>query len=261
MGKVSIIMGIYNCQDTLGEAIDSILNQTYKDWELIMCDDCSTDKTYEVAKKYKDMHPDKIILLKNTTNLKLAATLNKCLDVAKGKYIARMDSDDICLNNRLEKQVEFLRTNSDFQVVGSSAKIYDGEKVTGIRQCKTIPDKYDVLINAPFIHPSIMMYRAVYNKLKGYTVSKRTLRGQDIDLWIRFFNAGYKGYNLNEPLIIYHESKKDLKKRRFSVSLGCAKTIFYGCRLMKAPLKMYIYSLKPLVSYFIPHRIKRLRKF
>lgn len=84
--KVSIIMGIYNCADTLSQAIDSILNQTYTDWELIMCDDASTDNTYDVAKSYRDKYPEKIVLIKNEVNSKLSFTLNHCLKYASGEY-------------------------------------------------------------------------------------------------------------------------------------------------------------------------------
>ena len=91
MVKVSIIMGIYNCATTLPEAIDSIFAQTYSDWQLILCDDGSKDGTYVVAKAYQERLPDKIILLKNEENMGLNHTLNRCLQVAAGEYVARMD--------------------------------------------------------------------------------------------------------------------------------------------------------------------------
>ena len=109
MSKVSIIMGIYNCASTLSEAIDSILMQTFKDWELIMCDDGSIDNTYQIAKRYQKHVGRKIVLLKNDQNMGLNYTLNRCLAVASGEYIARMDGDDISLPTRLEKEVEFLK--------------------------------------------------------------------------------------------------------------------------------------------------------
>ena len=88
-------MGIYNCAKTLPEAIDSILAQTYSNWELIMCDDGSSDDTYAIAEKYKITYPNKIKLIKNEKNLGLNATLNNCLKYVDGNYIARMDGDDI----------------------------------------------------------------------------------------------------------------------------------------------------------------------
>ena len=102
MPKISVIMGILNCADTLDEAIECIINQTEKDWELIMCDDGSLDDTYKIALKYKEQYPGKVVVLKNEHNLGLNATLNNCLAVAKGNYIARMDGDDRCSINRFE---------------------------------------------------------------------------------------------------------------------------------------------------------------
>ena len=89
--EISVIMGIYNCASTLPEAIDSIIMQTYTDWELILCDDGSLDDTYAVAEEYRCKYPDKIILIKNDRNMGLNYTLNHCLQYVTGKYIARMD--------------------------------------------------------------------------------------------------------------------------------------------------------------------------
>lgn len=104
-------MGIYNCAPTLSEAIDSIVNQTYDNWELIMCDDGSTDDTYRIAESYRQKYPDKVKLIRNRHNSGLNITLNHCLEYAKGEYIARMDGDDISLPQRFEKEFNFLETH------------------------------------------------------------------------------------------------------------------------------------------------------
>lgn len=124
--KVSIIMGVFNCQDTLVESIDSLLKQTFQDFNVVICDDGSTDDTYIIAKKYHEKYPDKFILLRNLENRGLNYTLNVCLQYAKGEYIARMDGDDISLPIRLKKQVEFLDKHNEFHIV-SSAMIYFDE--------------------------------------------------------------------------------------------------------------------------------------
>ena len=107
MPQISVLMGIYNCADTLEEAVNSIINQTFNDWELIMCDDCSTDNTLEVAQKIAEKD-SRIKVIKNEKNLTLAPTLNRCIEVASGKYVARMDGDDICDPTRFEKEIEIL---------------------------------------------------------------------------------------------------------------------------------------------------------
>ena len=119
MITVSVIMGIYNCAETLGEAIDSIVHQTYTDWELIMCDDGSKDNTLEVALQYQEQYPDKIVVLKNEKNLGLNATLNKCLQVARGNYIARMDGDDICSPDRFQKEIDVLEHEPNIAIVST----------------------------------------------------------------------------------------------------------------------------------------------
>lgn len=248
-------MGIYNCADTLPDAIDSILSQTYDDWELIMCDDCSTDETYAVAEKYAESNPEKIILIRNEKNMRLAYTLNHCLQYANGEYIARMDTDDVALPTRFEKQVSFLNSNSEYDVVGGWASVYDGECIKEVRKTKEKPCKNDLLLGCPFIHPTIMMRKSAYDALNGYTVSSRTVRGQDLDLWFRFFNAGYKGYNLQESVLIYHESLSDYKKRTLKTASMYSRTMFWGIKLLKFSPINYIYALKPLISAVIPNKL------
>jgi glycosyltransferase EpsE len=256
---VSVIMGIYNCSATLGRAIESILDQTYHNWELILCDDCSTDDTYEIAKAYSDRYSN-IILLKNERNMKLAYSLNRCLDAAHGEYIARMDADDMNLPERFEKQVDFLEKHNEYAVVSCRSIVFDEDGDKGIRGESGSPDKYSMLKTVPFMHPTIMMRKSAYDKLEGYTVCKRTNRGQDLDLWFRFYEKGFKGYILDEPLYKYHESEKDFKKRTVKTALGYIATKLYGFRLLKFPIYTYILALRPLVSALIPNRILRIYK-
>src|SRR5690625_1613346 len=119
MPTVSVIMGVYNSEKTIERCINSILEQSYKKWELIICDDGSSDSTYEIVKSFTDRFSN-IVLIKNNTNKGLAYSLNRCLDVARGEYIARMDADDIAISNRFQKQVDFLNANPEYDVVGSS---------------------------------------------------------------------------------------------------------------------------------------------
>ena len=124
MLKISVIMGIYNCQDTLSEAIEAILNQTLDNWELIMCDDGSTDNTYLVAREYAKKD-SRIHLIRNKVNRGLNITLNRCLSKASGEYIARMDGDDICTPDRFEKQVDYLDRHLETTVVSSWMTLFD----------------------------------------------------------------------------------------------------------------------------------------
>lgn len=255
--KVSVIMGIYNCGDTLGRCIESLISQTYSNWELIMCDDCSTDNTLEIAMLYKKKY-NNIILIKNETNSGLAYSLNQCLKYCSGNYIARMDSDDVCLPERFKEQVKFLNENKQYQVVGSSIILFDEKGDKGIRKAKELPVKNDITKNVPHVHPTIMMRKEVYDKLKGYTVSSRTRRGQDLDLWFRFYANGFKGYNIQKPLLKYHESVNDYKKRNLRTAFRTMQTIYIGYRMIDMPIKSYIYILKPIISALMPNKLMYL---
>ena len=251
--KVSVIMGIYNCEDTLERCLDSIINQSYSNWEVIMCNDASTDGTEEVAKKYAYKYKN-IILLNNERNMRLAASLNNCLKVANGEYIARVDADDICLPNRFKRQVEFLNKNKEYHVVGSWLTTFNGQEEKSIRKMKERPCENDLLFGVPFAHPTIMMRKYVYDDLGGYTISDRTKRGQDLDLWFRFYHKKYKGYNIQESLYKYQESLDDYKKRTIKAAIGTMKTNYYGFKLLGFSKYKYIYLIKPLISACIPNK-------
>ena len=155
--KISVIMGIYNCEKYLAQAVDCILDQTYKDWELIMCDDGSSDKTYEVAEQYRTRYPDKITLLRNSKNRGLNYTLNKCLKHVNGKYIARMDGDDLCSPDRFEKEVAILDTKKDISIVSSHLEYFDESGVWGICKYSEYPKKESMVKGSEFCHAACMV--------------------------------------------------------------------------------------------------------
>lgn len=251
---VSVIMGAYNAEKEIKNAIKSVQNQSFENWELIVCDDCSTDNTCEIVKKIMEKDP-RIILIKNSQNKKLAYSLNHCLRYAKGRYIARMDADDICVKERLQKQVDFLDVHSEYDVIGSAAFVDGDKKNNSIRYTLEKPDRESMKNGSPFMHPTIMMRKEAYDKLGGYRVLKRTERGQDLDLWYRFFDLGMKGYNLSEPLLIYHESIQDYKKRTLRTAIMYAETHFYGYRLLGYPWWSYYKILKPVIAACIPDKL------
>lgn len=256
--KVSAIMGIYNCEITLPDAIESILSQSYNNWELIMCDDGSTDSTYAIAKSYQEKYPDKIVLLKNDKNLRLAASLNKCLSVSRGEYIARMDGDDESLPNRFEMEVSVLESNPEIMCVGTGLIVFDNEGEHGFRCTNEYPKRNSLVHGAPFSHPTIMMRKKAYDELHGYTVSPDTLRAEDIDLWFRFFSKGYKGYVIQQPLYRYRESVGDFNRRSMKAAIGTTKVCLRGYHLLQYPWYYYPYAMKPILMALIPKRMTYL---
>lgn len=260
MKKISILMAVYNAEKTLDSAIESILNQTYQNWQFIICDDCSTDGTYARLLHYKSTYPDKFIIIKNEKNSKLAFSLNHCFKYADGEYIARMDGDDISLPERFEKQVEFLDNHPNIAVVGTSMIRFDENGDFGEIKSYQNPNKYILKTAVPYFHATIMMRKEVMEKIGGYTVAKRTERGQDLDLWFKFYANGFEGDNISESLYKVREDREAIKRRKLKYDICFVKIRLIGFKLLKFPFKWKIYAIKPVFSHFIPYKLKVWRR-
>lgn len=256
MPEISVIMGIYNCAETLHDAIDSILNQTYSDWELILCDDGSVDDTYIIAESYKNKYPEKIILLKNESNLGLPQTLNNCLAVAQGRYIARMDGDDISLHDRFEKQIYFLESHPDVDCVGTGMTRFDENGDFDNVYPIEYPDKYTLKMYPLCYHATLMMKKECYDAIGGYLSIQRTLRCEDIDMWFRFASKEFKAANICECLYRVREDRNALKRRKFKYTVNNVRTNLYGYKLLNYPIGLYPFAIKPVVSHFVPYKLK-----
>lgn len=180
--RISVIMPAYNAEKYIKEAIDSVLLQTYRDFELIILNDCSKDSTERIIQSYED---DRIVYLKNEVNMGVAATLNRGLATAKGEYIARMDSDDISLPERFERQVTYLDANPCVAVLGTNSETFDenGPLYTGWSATDPAQMKVDLLFSCGLAHPSVMMRREVVCGLGGYDLEFEGM--EDYDLWCR----------------------------------------------------------------------------
>ena len=256
--KVSVIMGVYNCEKTLAKAIDSILTPTYANWELLMCDDGSTDGTYTLAEKYKNTFPDKIILLKNERNMKLSYTLNRCLEAATGELIARMDGDDISHRDRFEKQVAYLFDHPDIQLVGCAMRRFDEKGFHDVMHPVLVPDRWTLRYRVPFYHATILTYKKVYDVLHGYTNEDRTLRVEDRDLWFRFYANGFSGANINEVLYDVRENADTIKRRTALSRFQSLRTTAFGYRLLGYPRRWLLREFFTLiVKSIVPYRIKQ----
>lgn len=253
--KVSIIMGIYNCERTLSESIESIINQTYDSWELIMCDDCSQDKTYDIADKYRKIYPEKIRLIRNDRNLSLGPTLNRCLKYVTGEYVARHDGDDLYIKDKLEKQVKFLESNKEFDLVGTGMKIFDENGVYGERFLKESPKGIDLMKGTTFAHATILVKTKVYRELNGYSESMDRKGVEDYDLWFRFFQKGFNGYNLNDALYEVREDREAYKRKNINRRMNEIKTMLYGRKLLKIEFKYNLYIIKPIITIIIPSKL------
>lgn len=258
--KISIIMGIYNCATTLDEAIASIIAQTFSDWELIMCDDGSTDNTLQIANNYATRFLGKIIVIENEKNCGLNYTLNHCLQYVRGEYIARMDGDDISLPERLQKENEFLDTHPEYAIVSSSMIFFDDDGDWGENKMIEIPQLRDFVFHAPFhCHAPCMIRKEAYMTVGGYTVDKRLLRFEDCNLWYKLYAAGYCGYNLQESLYKMRDDRNAYHRRTPSARMRGVYVQYIGFRLIHMPIKYYLYLvvefLKSLFIIIMPERL------
>lgn len=245
-------MGIYNCADTLAEAIDSVLSQTYTNWQLILCDDGSSDHTYSVAQQYQEQYPDKIILIRNAENKGLNFTLNRCLQYADGSYIARMDGDDISLPTRFEKEVSFLNAHLEYAIVSTPMIYFDenGDFRTG--NANGEPSASSLPKGTPFCHAPCMVRKEAYDAVGGYAFSRHRLRVEDWDLWIRMYEKGFRGYNLAEPLYKMRDDQNAYKRRKFKYRLNEARVSASAVRKLHLSPLYYCWSLRPILVGILP---------
>ncbi|MCF0232642.1 MAG: glycosyltransferase [Enterococcus sp.] len=263
--KISIIMSIYNCQDTLAEAIDSILEQTFTDWYLIMCDDASTDDTYKIAKNYVDKYPDKMLLFSNEKNMKLSYSLNRCLERVKTEFVARMDGDDISKPERLQKEYDFLCEHKDADLVSCLMERFDENGVIDIAPTPYCPDYYSLRYEPQFFHATILTYKKVYDDLGGYREDDWVERGEDYDLWFRFFAKGFKGYNIQEPLYLVRENSNALGRRDFRNRWNGMKIRKNGYKLLNYPKRWLVIPFcgtifKSIAPNFLVSPYRKIRK-
>ena len=249
---ISIIMGIYNCADTLDEAIESILNQTYTNWIMIMCDDASTDNTYLVAEKYVKKYPDKFILIKNEKNMGLNYTLNHCLKYADTKYVARMDGDDVSLPERFEKEVIFLEENPEYSIVSTQMEYFDERGVFGESKNSGEAFRENIVKGTPFCHAPCMVRRDAYDAVGGYSVSKRLLRVEDYEMWVKMYAKGFKGYNLPEVLYKMRDDQNATKRRKFIYRINEAYVKYLAIKRLNLRKRNYIYVLKSVLVGILP---------
>jgi glycosyltransferase involved in cell wall biosynthesis len=201
--SVSVILPVYNGSTYLREAIDCILAQTYANFELIIIDDGSTDNSSEIIAKYTDSR----IKFYRQENQGLAATLNKGISLASGIYIARQDQDDVSLPERFCKQVEFLKSNPDYGMVGTWADIWTIGGPSGrIHKHPTESPllKLKLLFTNPFVHSSIMMRKTILDEVGGYTNNPARHPPEDYELWSRIARI-CEVANIPESLVIYRE--------------------------------------------------------
>ncbi|MCR5151222.1 MAG: glycosyltransferase [Clostridiales bacterium] len=259
MPKVSVLMGVYNCSETLGRSIESIINQTFTDWEMIICDDGSSDNSAEIVVSYQAKDP-RIVLLRNGENRGLAFTLNRCIELSCGEYCARMDGDDVCAPDRFKKQVDFLDAHTEYGFVSTTMKrfdeygVYQDPEVQGLYE----PVMKDYIKGSPFCHAPAMIRKKAYEAVGGYRDIEMTRQMEDYDMWFRMYAADIKGCIIREPLYSMFDGRSAAHRRTFKRRLNEAKVRREGYKAINAPAYAYLYIMKPVVLGLIPQWLYRL---
>lgn len=245
-------MAVYNEEDCITRAVKSVEEQTVNDIEFIICDDASTDETYSIlvglAARYSN-----IVLIRNNTNMGLAYSLNQCIKLSHGEYLARMDADDISLPERIEKQLIFLQHHPEYDLVGCQYIMLGEKNDLLYSQKKAIPTEKVLPLDVPFAHPTVLIRHSAMERLGGYLVSQRTRYCEDLELWYRFFALGMKGYNLNEYLYLKKQDTSDHKKKTLRYGLDIFLVNIYGLKLIRANWFRFVLACKPLISVIVPN--------
>lgn len=200
---VSVLLPVYNCAGYVEEAVRSILEQDFADFELLVLDDGSTDATPSVLAGLSD---PRMRVLRHP-NMGLPATLNKGIGIARGKYIARQDADDISLPQRLGRQVAFLEAHPGCALLGTWSRILVDRTPTERMHRHPIDARtlaFEILFDSQFVHPSVMFRREVTSSVGLYSTDPAKRGPEDYDFWVRIARQFGLG-NLAEPLILYRE--------------------------------------------------------
>ena len=206
---VSILMPVFKTAPYLREAMDSMLCQTFQDFELIVLDDCSPDNAEEILDAYDD---PRIVRYKGEKNVGLSNVLNVGIGMARGKYIARMDSDDISLPQRLQVQVEYLETHPDIDLVSVGMRLFGAKEATWIRELNPEKVKIEAMFHSPVLHASSVWRKDAFEN-QGLRFRQEMVPAEDYDLWVRAMLRGLKLVNLPEVLYEYriHDAQATLQ--------------------------------------------------
>jgi len=252
-------MPVYNAENYIKQTIDSILTQTFVDFEFLIIDDGSSDKSLQILSTYTD---PRIKVFKNERNIGYVRTLNKLIKLSKGEYIARQDNDDISFPKRLEKQVHFLNKNQEIGICGSNAMIFGTKKNMTFLPLHDEEIRAYMIFSNPIYHPTVMYRKTLFNELGVDKYDESLCPAEDYAMW---FNASKKTKlaNLTEPLLKYriHENntgslnkniqdenankvRKDIFKFTLSMDISTEEI-----RLLSLIYKRDLINYENLISY------------
>lgn len=251
---VSVIMAAYNAEETIEAAIRSILLQTHDNFELIICDDASTDNTWCLMRSLAD-EDSRIRLIRQEKNRGSAVARNRCLLQAQGEYIAIMDADDLCSENRLAVQVSFLERHREVAFVGLLGEVF--HNIPGdCSKCYPYvakPAAKDFLMTLPFVHASLMFRSTAIGR--GYPEERRALRSEDYAFLMERYAAGLRGENTTDAVYYIREDADTFKRRKYRYRLTEAGVKWKGFLALGLMPKGILFAIKPLIVGLVPPKI------
>lgn len=260
---ISVLMGVYyhdKVTTMLERSIRSVLEQTVSDIELLLCDNGSSSAAHMLLEEIARQDP-RIRFVQREDNFALASKLNACLHVAQGKWLARMDDDDYSCPDRFAKQLATLGNNPDIAFVGSNVELSRDGLPAGVRTLPEKPTVKDFFFVQPFVHPTLMFRREALLAVDGYSEDPCCILCEDYDLLLRLYAKGYRGMNIQEPLLTYtlpHTANGSRKMRHRWNETVTRYQRFKELQVLPAALP---YVIKPLAVGLLPEPIlKRLKE-
>jgi glycosyltransferase involved in cell wall biosynthesis len=257
MPEISVLLPVYNPDiRMLTQAVDSILNQTYSDFELLIYDDGSIDSIATEIRSLAECD-SRIRLITGDGHHNIAYGLNTLVRESRGKYLARMDSDDISKSQRLEIEYRFMEENPEIDFVGSNLELIDEDgKAYGERKYPIRPVARDFLRYQPYAHPAMMFRREVLNEENPYGTKDGNRRGEDYEMLMKLVSEGKRGYNLQENLLSYRESPGSYSRRKLRFQLEEVGIRWNGFKALGLNrFRFFGYVLKPIAVWAVPNRL------
>ena len=252
--SVTVLMSVYNGEDYLNAAIDSILGQTYEDFEFLIVDDASTDGSRACLQHWAEQD-DRIRLVLKDVNEGLGQALHDGVNMAKAPLIARMDGDDIAEPGRLRKQVAYFEEHPETDILGTWALDIDEEGRE--KQYRRYPTEHEEIVRLiwtnPLVHPSVMMRKEAVQSVGSYDPDVR--KRQDYELWFRCVAGGLRLANYPEPLLRYRFTGDYYDRNDLRVAWGQAKIGWQGCRRVGTSPMAYLGVAVPLLRSLLPRAL------
>lgn len=248
--EISVIMPVYNTEEYVWEAIESILQQSFSNFEFIIVDDASIDSSYQICEAYakKDM---RIRLYRNEKNMWISYTRNRLIELSRTNYIASQDSDDISIKTRLELSYDFLKNNANYAVVSWNNLIINDESNIIWKREYSNDIRKNILKKSPISQPASMFRKDIFFEVGWY--DKNLNYGEDYDLWLKIFSKGYRIKNIQTDFIKYRIRTGQTKSEKIKETL--INTLYIQKRAI------YEYSLKPKTSDKIYYFLEKVLLF